>query len=124
MAFTKYDITVKQGEDFRLSFTVEMPAGSALDVSGYTWAGKIRRAFADVASLVDFSFDTSSAASGIIVAQLTDTQTAALTATSTLSAREREDNNFAVYDIEGTDGSGIIRRYLEGRVVLSLEATK
>ena len=123
MSFKKFDITVKQGVDFRLTFTVKA-SGVAQDVSGYTWAGQIRLLFPDASPAATFSFDTTNAASGIVVAQLTDTVTAALTSPNTLSARQREDAEYGVYDIEGTDGSGIIRRYLEGRVTLSLEATQ
>lgn len=94
-----------------------------LDLTGWTFRGKIRKRFADTASVIDFTIAPNSPATdGIINVSLTAVQTAALPIAMPTSA-ERKLTQWA-YDIEGQDPTGVVFRFLEGAANISPEVTR
>ena len=110
----RYNYTVDQGSDFTFTYTLNS-GGVAVDLSGSTFKMDVRTKYKDTAlvfQLTDGSgIDITNAASGILVITFTDTQTKLLT----------EKNYY--YDIEQTDGSGIVTRRLQGLITVSYEVT-
>lgn len=79
----QYNFEIVRGRDFTQQFTLsDKDTGAALDISSYTLKSQIRKS-KKIAStlLLEFTINTSQAASGIFVLSLTDTQTATLSDT-------------------------------------------
>lgn len=73
-----YNITVSASDDFSETFTVQDSSGSAINLTGETWAASIKRKSTDLTALVSFTVDDTDFASGEVTVTLTDTQIAAL----------------------------------------------
>lgn len=121
MAAGKYDFVIEQGATFSRQVTWQNENGSAVDLTGYTLRGKIKRKASDQVALIDLTLTVVTAASGIFSFSLTATQTASLPTSSGQTA-EKELLN-CVYDIEAVNGSTVYR-LLEGIASISPEATR
>jgi hypothetical protein len=117
MSAGRYNIEIEQGATFQRSMTLdEYNADTSqmedLDLTGYTFAGKIRDEKEDTSAMISFTIVITNALTGAIQVSLTAAQTSTLTAGT------------AYYDIEMTRDSGEIIRLLEGVVNISREITR
>jgi len=110
MSAGKYNITLDQGSTFVLQVTLEQPAGTPINLSGYTVRSQIRKSYSDTL-IGAFTCALVTPASGIFQMALTATQTKLLT--------EAE----YVYDVEISIGS-TVTRVLEGIIYVSPEVTQ
>lgn len=121
MAAGRYDLVIEQGATFSRQVTWQNQDGSAVNLTGYSIAGKLRRKTSDNQAIASFTCTITNASSGIFTFSLTATETAALpTAHSQTADKEFLD---CVYDIEATQGSNKYR-ILEGLARISPEVTK
>lgn len=97
------DLTFIQGDNYKASVIAKNAAGSAINLVGYSVAGKVRNRYSDSTYLLDLAPTVSSAVSGIIDIDIPATGTASLPVTE------------AVYDIEMYQGTEVTR-LLEGNV--------
>jgi len=112
-----YNIKIEQGTTWSLTLTFYSDAAKTTPIDVSTYAFKLQmRTTISSAVLVELTspsggIDMTNAATGIIVLNLTATETAAL--------------NFddAVYDLESTNGATVVRE-VEGVVTLSREVTR
>ena len=116
MAVT-YNTVIDQGADWYINFTYENPAGTPVNLTGYTAALQIRTsplAATAVLSLTSPSGGiTITGATGLIACHATAVQTAAII------------NGRYAYDIEITAPStGIITRLVQGTVDVSAQVTR
>lgn len=121
MAAGRYDLTIEQGATFSRQVTWQNQDGSAVNLTGYSIAGKLRRRTSDKQPIVAFTCTVTDAANGIFTFSLTATQTASLPVSHGETA-EKELLE-CVYDIEATVSSTVYR-ILEGIAYISPEATK
>lgn len=121
MAAGRYDLVIEQGATFSRQVTWQNSNGSAVNLTGYTIAGKIRRKTSDIQALASFTCTVTDATNGIFTFSLTATQTSSLPVMhSQTSEKEYLD---CVYDIEATTGSTVYR-ILEGIAKISPQVTK
>ena len=97
------NLIVDQGSAFSSTITVEDSSGNAVNLTNYTYAGKIKKNY-DSSTAVAFATPTTPGTSGQITITLTDTQTKAI-----------EPGRY-VYDVEITSNGGVTTRVLEGQV--------
>ena len=105
MPAAEYNITVSQNADFTRSFQLK-EADVIVDITGYTFEGKIKKNFNETDSTA-FTSAITNASSGLWTMTLTDTQTTALAPGD------------QVYDIVMTDDSGTKTRLLQGKAYVS-----
>lgn len=108
----KANIVVDQGADFSTTITVTDDAGAAVDLTGYTGSGQIRKHYTSSTS-TDFvvSFD-SPRTEGKVTLTLARVQTANLEA------------GRYVYDVEITSAANTRSRLVEGIVTVTPEVTR
>ena len=114
MAAGKYDFKIEQGATFSRQVTWTDSTGTAINLTGYTVSGKVRKKYTDNTPLATFTCTITNAAGGIFTFALTATQTAALVSTGVQEG---------IYDIEASI-SGTVYRILEGVVTISPEVTR
>lgn len=112
MAAGLLNILVEQGASFSRTLTIESTPGTPLNLTGYSFAGKMRKNLADATAAVAFTLSISDAANGQVLWTLTPTQT------DTLAAQVHR------YDIEMTAPGGTVTRILEGEAWVSGSATR
>lgn len=122
MAAGRYDFVIEQGATFSRQVTWENQDGTAVNLTGYSIAGKIRRKTSDQVAVIDLTCAITNANDGIFTFSLTNTQTASLPVATGPTA-EKEYLK-CVYDIEATSSGGAVYRILEGIVYISPEVTK
>ena len=118
MGAAKLNLTIEQGATFRKSFTLkDKDTEAAINLTGWTISGKIRKELTDAAALVTFTVSISNQVSntGQFVVELTAAQTAAL---------PYDAKNLYYYDIEALKADSDTDRLLQGRVEISPEVTK
>lgn len=110
----RYDIVIEQGATFELVVEWKDPAGSAINLAGYTAAMQVRKTFGGptVLSLSNVSGIAIDAALGKL------TITVARATTQTLPAPMQ-----GVYDLEVATGT-VTYRLLEGSVLVTPEVTR
>lgn len=112
MAVARQHLTIDQGADW-IEEWEWVRNGDPVDMSGWTAEGMIRMRPEDNDELLDFSsFITLDSAGHVAVH---------------VPAEETEELNWrgpATYQIELTDGDGVVYRFIEGKVRLSLEVVK
>ena len=97
------NIFIDQGTDFSITVDVTDTDGTALEMTGYTAAGQIRKTYSS--STASGTFTTAiAAASGQVTLSLTDTETSAIPA------------GRYVYDLTITSASSITTRVVEGQI--------
>lgn len=118
MAAGVYNTTIEKGATFNLSVTYKDSAGTAVDLTGWTVRMHVRETPADSSPILTSEGGSPTIvltknSSGVITVTISAATTSALTATT------------AYYDIEAEQTStGIVRRILKGRVVISPEVTR
>jgi|TARA_Y100001937_G_scaffold58790_1_gene80682 hypothetical protein len=105
------NLTVDQGTDFTMSVDVTDTDGDALNLTGFTVAGQVRRSYFSTTA-VNFTCAVSNATSGIITVSLSGTQSDAMKA------------GRYVYDVEITNAGGTKTRVLEGQLEIMPAVTK
>ena len=105
------NLTVDQGTDFTMSVDVTDTDGDALNLTGFTVAGQVRRSYFSTTA-VNFTCAVSNATSGIITFSLSGTQSDAMKA------------GRYVYDVEITNAGGTKTRVLEGQLEIMPAVTK
>ena len=105
------NLTVDQGTDFTMSVDVTDTDGDALNLTGFTVAGQVRRSYFSTTA-VNFTCAVSNATSGIITVSLSGTQSDAMKA------------GRYVYDVEITNAGGAKTRVLEGQLEIMPAVTK
>ena len=105
------NITIDQGTDFSSSIDVTDAEGDAVNLTGYTVKGQIRKTYTS-STAVDFTCAVSNAAAGIISIALTAAQSNAMK-----SGRY-------VYDVEMTASGGAKTRVVEGQVEITPGVTQ
>ena len=105
------NLTVDQGTDFTMSVDVTDTDGDALNLTGFTVAGQVRRSYFS-STAVNFTCAVSNATSGIITVSLSGTQSDAMKA------------GRYVYDVEITNAGGTKTRVLEGQLEIMPAVTK
>lgn len=113
MAAGKYNILVQQGADYIQLITVkESTTNVAVDLTGVTVRGMIRVNYDDPTPIATFTMENTDLPNGQFTMKLSNTVTAALTFET------------AYYDVEIVYPNTVVDRILQGKVVLSKEATK
>jgi len=113
MAAGSLNILVEQGATFTRTLTIESTPGVPLNLTGYTFAGKMKRHLTDANAAASFSLTVANAAAGTLSWSMS------ASTTDTLAPQIHR------YDIEMTNtGSGVVTRLLEGEAWVSGSATR
>ena len=107
---TKINLIVDQGATFETTLNLTDDNDDAVDLTGYTGAGQIRKHF--TSSNATSFVVTLGGANGTLTIGLTANTTANLVA------------GRYVYDIEVTDNTGIVSRLFEGIVTVTPQVTR
>ena len=108
----KANIVIDQGADFSSTITVTDSAGDALDLTGYTGSGQIRKHYTSNTA-TDFTISFSSPrTSGAITLSLSRDVTSAM------------DAGRYVYDVEITSSANTRSRLVEGIATVTPEVTR
>lgn len=106
------NIVVDQGADYSAGIDVTDSDGDALDLTGYSAAGQIRKTYSS-STAVNFTASVASpATSGVVNIGLTNAQTNAMKA------------GRYVYDVEITSSGGTKTRVLEGQLEITPGVTQ
>lgn len=105
----RYDITVRQGETYRLTIPVQTEGGSPITLTGYSVAGQVRETHASATVLHD-------------LAPTADGSNVVIDIPAGTSAGWSW--RYGVYDIELTAPDSKVTRLLEGSVTVSPEVTR
>lgn len=115
------DLNIRQGATFGpVEITLTNPDDSAVNLTGSTVRGQIRKRALDTELVCAFDVSITNATGGVVALTLTDEVTAAiLTAENPASA----DSRF-VYDVELLDSAGRVLPLLYGAVTVLREVTR
>jgi hypothetical protein len=103
-------LVIDQGTTFSLTLTVADSNGNALNLTGYTLRGQLRKSYGST-SYTSFTTSSGDLSGGELTIALTATQTSSLRA------------GRYVYDIE-IDNAGEVTRVLEGIITVTPEVTR
>lgn len=116
------DITIEQGATFSTTITITDPVtGAVIDVSGWTFRGKVRSTYSSTTVQASFTFDTSLGATGVVTATISAANTA-LIAVPAATSFVRTIHKY-IYDIEGVKVDTSVVRVVEGIAYISPEVT-
>jgi len=111
MAAGKHHITIEQGSTFSMTLSLDEPAGTNKNLTGWSFRGQIKKsAYADGPS-ANFTMTDVDLANGVFKATLSSTVTAGL------------DDGVEQYDIEMEHTDGTVVRLLQGRATIASEVT-
>ena len=105
------NLVIDQGTDFEATIDVTDQDGDAVNITGFTVAGQIRKSYTSTTS-IDFVTTVSDPNAGQVTIALTDTTT-----TTMASGRY-------VYDLEMLDSAGKRTRIVEGQVEVTPGVTQ
>ena len=106
------NIVIDQGTDYSASIDVTDADGDALNLTGHTGKGQVRKTFSSTTA-IDFAVSVANpATTGVLNIGLTNVQTNAMKA------------GRYVYDIEITSGSSTKTRVLEGQLEITPGVTQ
>ena len=108
----KLEITVEQGATFTRNITIKDNANAAVNITGSTFAGQIRKRHQSATKQADFDFEITNATNGQFIASITATNTGNM-----------EPGDF-VYDIEWTQADASVTRLLEGTATVTPQVTR
>ncbi len=104
---------MEQGSTFRWDITVYNTDGETpLDLTGYSVAAQMRKNYSDAVASESFTVTYPDAINGVFRLTLSATETAALV------------KGRYWYDIELTDGVGVVVKLFKGYIIVTPEATK
>jgi hypothetical protein len=120
----KYNMTICQGSDYILGLTIKDAAGVEIDLTGYTFTGQIRKTVSDSTVQASFSFTILDQVT--LTGRVDVTLAAAISSAMLLDKSTKSNRTITVmtYDLESDDGLGNRKRWLEGIVNISPEATR
>ena len=108
-----YNLTLRMGDTESVTVTIQDENGSAVDISGRTYAAQVRANAEDTTILATFTCAIVNAAQGILTATLTSTETRALTP------------GLAVWDLQETNPVGpVVTTLLAGQVTIVQDVTR
>ena len=119
MAAGVLDLTIEQGVDFGMAMTIKDANDTPINITGYTFRGKIKESAQDSSPVEEFTFALTDPGNGVVTVSLTAAETAAITATGDVY----DEYTPYVYDIEMVDLSSKVTRLLNGEVTVSPEVT-
>jgi len=105
---TKVNFLIDQGTSFETSINLNDDDGNPIDLTGYTVAGQMRKAY----SSQNYVAFTANLELGILNLALSSN------ATNNLAAGRY------VYDVELTDQNGLVTRLLEGIITVTPQVTR
>ena len=111
----QYNVEIDQGADWFLNVTYEQPAGTPVNITGYTSALQLRSLPTDTTAVLSLSTGsgiTITGVSGLVAVHATAAQTRAI------------DEGVYYYDLEITSQSGIVTRLVQGQAYVSAEVTR
>jgi len=111
MAAGTYNFVLDQGATFTRQLTVK-DDGSAMNLTGYSVASKMRSTHDSSTVVGTFSCTISNATGGVITMSMSSSTTGAI------------EEGIYVYDLEMTSGGGIVTRLMEGTVTVNPEVTR
>lgn len=117
---TVKQLNICQGSSLSLRLTFTNSAGTALNLTGYTFRGQIRPEALSATITESFNFDTALASTGIIDVSLTATETAAITA----GESKKDTSSLYWYDMEYVQPGGDVIRFIEGPCVINRNVTR
>lgn len=111
------NLVIYQGSDFSKVLEFRNESSVLMNLTGYTFAGKIKNKYSDEIATLSFTFTlrNQTLTPGLVDCQI-------LAATSTLLALTKAGDY--LYDMEFTDSLGGVRRFLEGKVKIYPEVTR
>lgn len=113
MAAGQLNILIEQGATFSRTLTIESTPGVPLNLTGYTFAGQVRRSYTDANAAATFGLTVANVSLGTVNWTMIPLQTQAL-----IPQTYR-------YDIEMTaTSSGAVTRLLEGEAFVSASMTR
>jgi hypothetical protein len=111
----QYNVEIDQGADWFLNVTYEQPAGTPVNITGYTSALQLRSLPTDATAVLSLSTGsgiTITGSTGLVAVHATAAQTRAI------------DEGVYYYDLEITSQSGIVTRLVQGQAYVSAEVTR
>lgn len=129
MSAGKLNITIEQGTDFNRTFKItDRTTGEAVDLTGESFAGMIRKKASDVSPLASFTCSlldqTEDETKGTFQVSLSATTSSAITIVPEKGDKSARPIMKCIYDIERTKADGTKERILEGILLISPEVTK
>lgn len=123
MAAGNLDILIEQGATFERVLTIKNSLDAPIDLTGYVFAGKVRKTVSDKTPAAVFTFTIldQGTDTGKVRMVMSSTATAAIPLEKTTSS-ERVSSKF-LYDVEMNTGSEVIR-LIQGTASVSPEVTK
>lgn len=120
----KLNLVINQGETFELDIIAKDLNKQPIDITNYSYAGKIRSAYdSDVIAAFTFTkAEQRNSTLGWVKASLTPAQTQAIPCVKS-SAKNKRPLTEYIYDIEETDPSNNVTRILEGIISVSPSVT-
>lgn len=122
MSAAKRDITIEQGATFQITVTVLDSAEVAIDISAYTFRGKIRSNWTSEV-IEEFTTTLVDGPAGQFKFALSAAETAAIAVDDPDEGSVKRKLTKYMYDVEIISGSGIVTRVLEGTANVSPEVT-
>lgn len=133
----RQDLQFRQGETWTFTYVHKDAAGSIIDLTGYSARMAIKAGFGDsfeayLSSGADANGGTITlgGAAGTVVMSMTATESKQLAGDLQFYGFDQADIDRVlepqielIYDLELEDGSGVVTRALEGRVIVNREAT-
>ena len=111
-----YNITIDQGATYTLAISYKDSNGAAINLTNYTAAMQLRSTYTSADAVLSLSSPSNgiviTPATGLINLTITDTQTAALLATT------------FVYDLEITSPTNVKTRLIQGNAIINPEVTR
>jgi len=122
MPALKHDILIEKGATFRLSLLYKDSAGSPVNLTGWNARMKTRLTY-DGPEIASLTVDSTTAPGGITMGGTAGTMVITISAANTSAVTEK---GRGVYDLEIYDTSSPVQveRIIEGKAILSEEATK
>lgn len=122
MSAGQYDIKVEQGSDFKLRIEIQNPDTTPKNLTGYTFRGKIRKAYSDTTVQANFTFEPIDLATGKFYAKISAADTANIVVETNTETNKRIITKM-IYDIESIAPDTTVKRELEGQALISPEVT-
>lgn len=117
MAAGTYNTTIEKGATFELTVTYNDSAGVPVNLTTWTVRMQVRETPGS-----DTAILTSEGGSPTIV--LTKNSTGVISATVSATNTAALTPSTAFYDIEAQTSAGVVRRVLQGRIIISPEVTR
>jgi hypothetical protein len=110
-----YNVTVDQGADYYLTLTYNSPAGTPINLTGYTSSLQVRQNPSDINSYLTLT----TANGGIVITGSTGTVAVHASAAQTTAIGA----GYYYYDIKLTSSVGIVTRLTQGQFTVNASIT-